>query len=54
MNISETDQSQFQHLRDELYKLQKMLGKETDYQKGAVAFCNDVLDLIDRILENEN
>lgn len=46
-----TDTGYFIALRDSINKAQRNIEPGSDYQKGAIAAFNDVLDMIERILK---
>jgi hypothetical protein len=46
-----TDRGYFLALRDSINKAQRNIEPGSDYQKGAIAAFNDVLDMIERILK---
>ena len=49
--LTPKDQSYFIALRDSINKAQRNIEPGSDYQKGAIAAFNDVLDMIERILK---
>ena len=48
-----TDKGYFLALRDSIEKAQRLMARDTEFQKGAISAFNDVLDMIERILTNE-
>jgi len=49
--LTPKDQSYFIALRDSINKAQRNIEPGSDYQKGAIAMANDILDMIERILK---
>jgi len=51
IGLTPKDQSYFIALRDSINKAQRNIEPGSDYQKGAIAAFNDVLDMIERIIK---
>lgn len=46
-----TDRAYFLALRDSINTAQSKIGRESEFQLGAISAFNDVLDMIERILK---
>lgn len=50
ISLTPQDNSYFIALHDSISKAQRNIEPGSDYQKGAIAAFNDVLDMIERII----